>query len=91
MQVMKKHTESKFNEFEDATVVAFLALRGHTITPLRNPNGRIIFEVEGDIARDVEAFYTNQPVGIMEYVRTLKGIKSQIFTLKSMRRDEKRD
>ena len=87
---MKKNTESIFNEFEDATVVAFLALRGHIVTPIRNPNGRIIFEVEGDIARDVEAFYTNQPVGIMEYVRILKGIKSQIFTLKAMKLDEDR-
>jgi len=86
-----KNTESIFNEFEDATIVASLALRGHTVTPMRNPNGRIIFEVEGDIARDVESFYTNQHVGIMEYVSILKGIKSQIFTLKSMKRDEKRE
>jgi hypothetical protein len=73
-----------FNEFEDATIVAFLALQGHKITPLRNPAGRIVFEVKGDITRSVEAFYANQKVGIMDYVRTLKMTKSQIFTLKAM-------
>lgn len=76
------------NEFEDATIVAFLALRGHTATPLRNPNGRVVFEVEGDIARSVEAFYTNQQVGIMDYVRIFKMIKSQIFTMKAMKKNE---
>lgn len=35
---MKKNTGPIFNEFEDATIAAFLALRGHTVTPLRNPN-----------------------------------------------------
>lgn len=88
---MRTYKGPIFSEFEDATIVAFFVLRGHTVVPMRNPNGRIIFEVEGDIARDVEAFYTNQPVGIMDYVSTLKGIKSQIFTLKSMKQDEKKD
>jgi hypothetical protein len=88
--VMKKNTELIFNEFEDATIVAFLALQGHTVKPLRNQNGRIIFEVEGDIARDVEAFYTNQQVGIMDYVRFLKSVRGQIFTLNAMKRNEKR-
>ena len=79
------------NEFEDATIVAFCALRCHTATPMRDPNGRIVFEVEGDIARSVEAFYTNQQIGIMDYVRIFKMIKSQIFTLKSMKRNEARE
>jgi len=85
-----KSTARIVNDFEDATVVAFLALRGHIVTPLRSQSGRIIFQVEGDISRDVEDFYLNQPVGVMDYVRTLKGIKSQIFTLKTLRRDENR-
>ena len=88
---MKTNSGPIFNEFEDATIVAFLALGGHIVTPIRNPNGRIIFEVEGDIARDVEAFYTNQPVGIADYVRTLKSIKSQIFTLKGMKGNVERE
>ncbi len=76
----------KRTEFEDATIVAYLALRGHTITPLRNQSGRIIFEIEGDIAADIEAFYQNHTVGIMDYVRILKSIRGQIFTMKAIRR-----
>lgn len=72
------------NEIEDATIVAFLALRGHRITPLKNSNGRIIFEVEGNIAPDIEAFYANHSVGIMDYVRMLKSLRSSIFTMKAI-------
>jgi hypothetical protein len=76
---MRNHTEQIFNELEDVTIAAFLALRGHIVTPLRYPDGRRVFEVQGDIARDVEAFYTNQPVGIMDIVSSLKWIQGQIL------------
>ena len=74
-----KNTERIFNEVEDITIAAFLALRNHIVTPLKYPDGRRAFEVQGDIARDVEAFYTNQPVGIMDYVASLKWIQGQIL------------
>lgn len=72
------------HEFEDATIVAFLACQGHQITPLRNSNGRVVFEVDGDISKDIEAFYANQLVGVADYVRTFKALRSSIFTLKAM-------
>ncbi len=74
-----KSTERIFNEFEDVTIAAFLALRGHIVTPLKYPDGRRVFEIQGDIARDVEAFYTNQPVGIMDYISSSKWIQDQIL------------
>lgn len=74
----------QLNEFEDVTIVAFLALKGHNITPLKTSSGRIAFEVEGDIAADVDAFHTNQAVGIMDYVRMLKSLRSTIFTMKAV-------
>jgi hypothetical protein len=76
--------KKELNEFEDVTIAAFLAIHGHVVTPLRNPNGRIIFEVEGNIAPNIEAFYANQSVGIMDYVRMLKSLRSSIFTMKTM-------
>lgn len=81
---MKKTAERPVNEFEDATVVAFLALRGHTVTPFKNPNGRVMFEVEGDIVRDVDAFYQNEKVGILDFIRIFKSIRGSIFTLKTV-------
>ncbi len=77
----------QITEFSDATIVAYLALQGHKITPLKDQTGRIVFEVEGDIAQDVEAFYCNQKVGVMDYVRMLKSIRGQIFTMKAMGRN----
>ena len=74
------------NEFEDVTIVAFLDLCGHKITPFKNPKGRIAFKVEGDITGDIKAFYTNKEVRIMDYVSTFKLYRNQIFTMKNMDR-----
>lgn len=81
----------QISEFSDATIVAYLVLRGHKITPQKDQSGRIVFEVEGDIAKDVEAFYNNEPVGIMDYVRILKFIRGQIFNMKAMGRDKDKE
>jgi len=81
---MNRNIDRPVNEFEDATVVAFLALRGHAVTPFKKPNGRVMFEVEGDIARDVDAFYQNEKVGILDFIRIFKSIRGSIFTLKTV-------
>ena len=81
---MDKNINKPVNEFEDAFIVAFLALRGHQITPYKK-NGRVVFEVIGDIARDVEAFYLNQTVGILDYCSMVKSVRSSIFNLKAIK------
>jgi hypothetical protein len=73
------------HEFEDTSFVAFLALRGHHYTPQKKPNGRVAFEIEGDVARDVEAFYLNQSVGVLEFCQILKTVRNSIFNLKALR------
>ncbi len=73
------------NEFEDALFVAFLALRGHQITPCKQSNGRVIFEVTGDIARDIEAFYLNNNVGVLDYSSMVKFVRSSISNLKAVK------
>lgn len=73
------------NEFEDSLIVAFLVLRGHQITPCKRHNGRVIFEVTGDISQDIEAFYLNQEVSVLDYSRMVKSIRSSIFNLKAIK------
>ena len=73
------------NEFEDSFFVAFLASRGHQYTPCKRDNGRVSFEVIGDISRDVEAFYLNQQVGVLDYISILKSVRSSIFNLKGIK------
>lgn len=82
---MEKNINKPVNEFEDSLIVAFLALQGHQITPCKRHNGRVIFEVIEDISRDVEAFYLNQEVGVLDYSRMLKSVRSSIFNLKAVK------
>jgi hypothetical protein len=83
---MEKKITKPVNEFEDSLIVAFLALRGHQVTPYkRRDTGRVIFEVVGDIARDIEAFYLNQEVGVRDYVGMVKWVRKSIFNLKAIK------
>ena len=81
----KKEMNQPVHEFEDSAFVAFLVLRGHQYIPVMKQNGRVAFEVAGDITGDVEAYYLNHPVGVREYGQVLKSIRSSIFNMKSMR------
>jgi len=83
---MEKRGNDIVNEFEDATFVAFLSLRGHRVNPHKTSNGRVVFEVIGDITKDVESYHLNQKVGILDYVRILKSLRGTIFNLKAMRK-----
>lgn len=82
---MEKNFNKPVNQFEDSFFVAFLALRGHQITPCKQHNGRVTFEVIGEITRDVEAFYLNQGVGVLDYSRMVKSVRSSIFNLKAIK------
>jgi len=68
--------------FEDVKLIAFLAMRGHTVKPQASwQKGRVKFEVTGNIEKDVAAYYANVSVGIQDYVKHLKAINNQIYTL----------
>ncbi len=73
----------RLHEFDNLMFVTFLALRGHKVTPLRHSDGRITFEVEGDIAKAAEAFYADEKKQIMRFVRILKALQSLNVTKKA--------
>ncbi|MGO9138357.1 MAG: hypothetical protein ACLP9S_18585 [Syntrophales bacterium] len=75
--------DTQVNEIEDVTLAAFLQQRGRSITPRRKPNGRVVFEARGDITADIQALYSNQQVGILDFIRILKSLRSSIFALKT--------
>jgi hypothetical protein len=68
---------------EDASLVAYLALRGYPFKPIRRPNGRIIFQIEGDFTEDLQELYSNPSVPILDYIKWLKTVRSSIFSLKA--------
>ena len=81
---------------EDTSLVAFLQLQGHKVIPLlskeptpEEPQVRISFEVEGDITKSTEAYYNNTLVGISDYVKCLKAVRSSMFNMKKIHTTKK--
>ncbi|OGW37448.1 MAG: hypothetical protein A2Y97_00050 [Nitrospirae bacterium RBG_13_39_12] len=75
---MGKHT------FEDTSIVAFLSLKNYKVTPQRTYDGKVVFIVEGkDINRALQELYGNSQVGVLDFIKTLKALRSSIFALKA--------
>jgi hypothetical protein len=69
--------------FEDASIVTYLSLRNFKIIPQRTDIGRVVFVVEGpNITEALQEIYQNKKVGVLDFIKTLKVIRSSIYTLK---------
>ena len=72
---------------DDASVVAFLSLRKFKITPQQKPDGKVGFLVEGtNINEALQELYGNARVGVLDYIKTFKALRSSIFALKGGQR-----
>jgi hypothetical protein len=78
---------------EDSQLVAFLKLKGHQIVAhicRDDPQDpRVAFDVKGDddeIQTDVQLFYDNARVGIQDYCRCLKDVKSLMYNMRKLKR-----
>ena len=62
--------------------------KNFTIRPQKNQNsGQVEFLVEGeDIDSALQEIYSNAPVGVLDYIKALKGFRSSIFALKGERK-----
>lgn len=70
--------------FDDVYLVAYLALKGHKVVPTINRSiNRVSFEVYGDVESTLSSYYSNDQVGISEYLRMLKQYRSTFFSMKS--------
>ncbi len=79
--------------FEDSQLVAFLKLKGHGLTAYISRDDpddpRVGFEIKGgedQIEADMQAYYSNEQVGIQDYVRCLKDVKSQMYNTRKLYR-----
>lgn len=79
---MEKNINKSVHEFEDILFAAFLEYRGHTVTPYKQPNARVVLEVIGDIAGDVEAFYLNKEISVLDYSNIIKNLERRIKNIK---------
>jgi len=76
---------------EDTSVVAFLKLKNHTAIPFTtlDDSQHVKFKIGGDpqqIELDIVAFYNNEFVGIFDYIRCLKEVKSALYQMKRIGR-----
>ena len=82
---------------EDANIVAFLVLRGFIAIPfIKQEKGdgdkdysssRVAWDIEASdekIAAEIKRYYGNERVGVHDFVRVLKDIRSQMYNTKSM-------
>ena len=68
---------------EDTAIVAYLAIKGYQFKPIKRPDGRIIFQIEGDFTKDLQGLYSNPSVPILDYIKWLKTVRGSIFSLKA--------
>lgn len=76
---------------EDTMLIAYLKTRGHVAIPWisrDNPNDiRVSFDIVGDqeeIELSMQRYHGNEPVGIQDYVRSLREVKSAIYDMKKI-------
>ena len=74
--------------FSDPTIPAYFQAsnKNFKIIPQRNQNGQVEFLVEGqDIDKALTDLYSNVQVGVLDFIKALKGLRSSIFALKGNR------
>ncbi len=85
------HGEEKVmkRQFSDPTIPAFFEAhpkKKYRVTPIKVSTGQVAFDVEGpDIDETLNELYQNMPIGCLDYIRALKGLRSSIFALKGAR------
>jgi hypothetical protein len=70
--------------FEDSSIASFLSLKNFKVSPQRTPEGKVVFVVEGrNIGQALQELYQNAPVGALDFIKTMKAMRSSIFALKA--------
>ena len=67
---------------EDAILTGILKAFGCNYTPQRDPFGKVVFRIEGDVEGTLEKIYGNKPVGALDVLQAIKNARQAIFSLK---------
>lgn len=71
--------------FSDPTIPAYFvaANKPFKVVPHKNLTGQVEFRVEGEnIDSAVDELYSNADVGVLDFIKALKSLRSSIFALK---------
>jgi hypothetical protein len=83
------NSRSPTTNLEDTMLVAFMVLKGHKIKLWRdatNPD-HVSFDILGspdEIEASMKEYYENKEVGVADFVRCLKDVKSQMYNMKKI-------
>ena len=79
---------------DDANIVAYLVMKGYVAIPYikseasENQSSRVAWDVQGDqdaIESEIKMFWSNERIGIRDYIRVLKDIRSDMYNIKNMK------
>ncbi|MFA5324056.1 MAG: hypothetical protein WC373_15390 [Smithella sp.] len=87
--------QEKVTTVEDANLVAYLVMQGFVAIPYMketkdSDQRRVIWDIQGDIEKARQEFYGNAG-GIRDFVRSLKEVRQDLYTMKSMVTTNKED
>jgi hypothetical protein len=78
---------------EDANVVAYLIMKGHIAIPfishISDHTARVSWDIQGDVEDTLRGYYSNESVGVRDFVRILKDVRSEMYSTKTMARQLK--
>ena len=75
--------------FTDPSIPAYFQAsnKNFKVIPQRTPNGQVEFLVEGDgIDNVLTELYSNAQIGVLDFIKAFKGLRSSIFALKGERK-----
>ena len=95
--------ELKVTTIEDANIVAYLVLQGFIAIPfIQTEKGkeadsqissRVAWDIEaeeGKLDAEIKKYYGNESVGVHDFVRVLKDVRSQMYSVKQVNNQLKR-
>ena len=87
--------QDKVTTVEDANLVAYLVTKGFVAIPYmketkEGDQRRVIWDVQGDIEKTRQEYFGNAN-GIRDFVRSLKEVRQDMYSMKSMVTTNKED
>lgn len=93
---MSADKNQKQTQVDDANIVAFLMMKGFIAIPFIKSeaagerSSQVAWDVQGDLEPAINDFYNNVQVGIRDYVKALKAVRGDMYSVKQFNNQLKR-
>ena len=95
--MVEQISKNQVTTVEDANIVAFLVMKGYTAIPYiiaearPGQSSRVAWDIDADVKDAIKAFYENERIGVRDFVRALKEIRSGMYNMKQMNNQLKKN